>query len=176
MGMDPVTALLMATGMKVGGEIYTRNQAAKQQGKMLRNRMNTLEEYGIHPLAAAGMGGGTFSGTGGSNIGSMVSDAFDKRNQSKDKARQQAMEDSQFELNQRYQEAQIATQISIAANNNAQTRKLEEDSRTPMVISDAPLTEGNQGNAAVKAGNLEKAGNVRNFMNRQINSLANQIE
>ena len=139
MGLDPVTAVLLGTGLKVGGSIYNKNQQAKQQGKMLRNRMDTMEEYGIHPLQAAGMGGGTISGTGGSNIGSMVSDALQSPQAIKDKRRAQRMEDERFELNSRYMESQILNNNAIAAKTQEETKNLESDRYSPYIIN--PETE-----------------------------------
>lgn len=134
MGLDPVTAVLLGTGLKVGGSIYNKNQQAKQQGKMLRNRMDTLEEYGIHPLQAAGMGGGTISGTGGSNIGSMVSDALQSGQAIKDKKRAQAMEDARFDLNSRHMESQILTNNAVAAKTQEEAKNLEADRYSPYII------------------------------------------
>lgn len=133
MGMDPATALLLGTVAKVGGGIYSKNQQAKQQGKLLRNKMDTLEEYGIHPLQAAGMGGGSLSGAGGSNIGSMVSSALQGPQAIKDKQRAQRLEDERFDLYSRHIESQILTQQAVAEKTQAETKQLEEKRLNPFM-------------------------------------------
>lgn len=70
-----------------------RHEEIKGQRQSFNQRMELAEKYGIHPLQAIG-GAGTFTGSGGGNVGQMI-DSY-KASRARKQQRQQAIQDDKI--------------------------------------------------------------------------------